>query len=385
MPRAPLITLLLLLTLVSWPAVAVEGDYADTEAELEAVRERIESVRQSLAEDESERDEAEAALEESDRRVERAARALRAAQQERSELAARVADLEAEMAERDEALQAQRQRLAQQLRAVWQGGRDAGLRVLLNQEDPSALQRLLAYHGRLDAARRAELVNIIDELERLQALETELEEEAAALARAEDEAEARRDELAQERAQQRERLQALEARLAETGERLVRMEADEQRLQGLLDELAEELAAVPDRDLRDLQFREHRGELPWPVDGALVARFGEARDIGDIKWRGLVIEAENGTEVQAVATGQVVYADWFRGLGLLVIVDHGEGYLSLYGYNESLFVEEGDSVQAGAVVASVGASGGRREPGLYFEVRADGDPVDPLPWLAEAD
>ncbi|ABI57909.1 peptidase M23B [Alkalilimnicola ehrlichii MLHE-1] len=379
---APMLLLITALTLVSPLAAGVEDDLQATEAELEAVRERIEAARQALARDEAERDAAEAALEESDRRVQRAARALRAAEEERAALEARVAELEAKMAERDQHLRAQRERLARQLRAVWQGGRDAGLRVLLNQQDPSALQRLLAYHSRLDAARRADLVSVIETLERLQSLEQRLQEQSEALARAEMAARERRAELAREREQQRRRLARLEASLAETGEQLMRMEEDEQRLQGLLDELAEELAAVPERDLQDLRFREHRGALPWPVEGRLGARFGDSRELGNIKWRGLVIDAENGTEVQAVATGQVVYADWFRGLGLLVILDHGDGYLSLYGYNESLFVEEGEWVQAGAVLASVGASGGRREPGLYFEVRADGDPVDPLPWLA---
>lgn len=379
---APALLLIVALALIPPLAFGVEDELEATEAELEAVRERIEAVRRSLARDEAERDEAETALEESDRRVQRAARALREAEAERAGLAARVAELEAEMAERDRHLQAQRERLAQQLRAVWQGGRDAGLRVLLHQEDPSALQRLLAYHSRLDAARRADLAEVIETLERLETLEARLQSRSEALVRAETEARERQAELARERETQRRRLARLEASLAESGEELVRMEEDEQRLQGLLDELTEELAAVPERDLADLRFRDHRGELPWPVQGRVAAGFGDDRELGNMKWRGLVIDAENGAEVQAVATGQVVYADWFRGLGLLVILDHGDGYLSLYGYNESLYVAEGEWVQAGAVLASVGASGGRREPGLYFEVRADGDPVDPRPWLA---
>jgi murein hydrolase activator len=129
-------------------------------------------------------------------------------------------------------------------------------------------------------------------------------------------------------------------------------------------------------------FAHLRGQLSWPVAGRVTAAYGDTRATG-VRWDGMVVATERGAAVKAVSSGRVVYADWLPGLGLLAIVDHGEGYLSLYGHNERLYKAAGESVTAGDVIAAAGDSGGRPEPELYFEIRRDGRPVDPRPWFRE--
>src|SRR5699024_286300 len=138
---------------------------------------------------------------------------------------------------------------------------------------------------------------------------------------------------------------------------------------------------VKDAQLGKQPFRNRRGALDWPVRGSLLARFGQDRDLGDVRWNGIVIKNKAGAPIQAVAHGRVVFADWLRGFGLLVIIDHGEGFMTLYGHNEAVFKENGDWVRPGDIIATVGTGGRPRATGLYFEVRSGGKPLDPLRWL----
>jgi septal ring factor EnvC (AmiA/AmiB activator) len=158
------------------------------------------------------------------------------------------------------------------------------------------------------------------------------------------------------------------------------MAEDQEELQRLL-ELIEQAVADLEVPAEYQAFEAFRGQLPWPVAGRASNRFGARRGQGTLRWQGLVIPAEEGSTVNAIHHGRVVFADWFRGSGLLLIIDHGDGFMSLYAHNEALLREVGEWVSAGAAVATVGNSGGRAEPGLYFEIRKDGKPTDPVAWL----
>ena len=158
--------------------------------------------------------------------------------------------------------------------------------------------------------------------------------------------------------------------------------------QGGLEKLVRELRRALERidkfptDSKDA-FAKLRGKLAWPVAGKLLASFGQTR-AGGVKWDGVLVSGSQGAAVRAVYHGRVVYADWLSGLGLLTIIDHGDGYLSLYGHNERLYKEVGERVTAGDTIATVGDSGGRSTPALYFEIRKAGRPVDPRPWFKSA-
>jgi len=160
---------------------------------------------------------------------------------------------------------------------------------------------------------------------------------------------------------------------------LASLEADAERLQALLEDLADVLADIPPQ-IESTPFAELRGQLPKPVSGPLRARFGDIRS-GNARWDGWLIAAEEGREVQAIAYGRVAYSDWLRGYGLIMIIDHGDGFMSLYGHNQALLADVGDWVSPGQAIALVGNSGGETESGVYFQLRRDGETINPARWI----
>lgn len=363
-------------------APAATDRAARTRAELEALRERIESVRESLAAERRRRDRASDALAGIEQRIGRLAGRIEALDDDIAGARARLERLRQRRADVLEELGAHRGTLADQLRAAYRLGRQPALRLLLRQDDPAALARALGYYRYFNRARVAAI-------ERAHALVTELEDVSARTRDAEARLEADRAELDRRRAaledaraERRRLLARLQRSIEDKGQRLEALEADRERLRGLLRDLAPVLDDIPAAPLEARPFPTRQGELAWPVRGGLRARFGAARASGRTTWQGIVIAADAGTRVRAVYHGRVVFADWLSGFGQLIIVDHLDGYYSLYGYNERLLRGTGDWVAPGDAIATVGESGGRGEPGLYFEIRRQGQPVDPLPWLA---
>jgi septal ring factor EnvC (AmiA/AmiB activator) len=174
----------------------------------------------------------------------------------------------------------------------------------------------------------------------------------------------------------------LNTQLDNQGGELKHLQTDEKQLQALVRSLQELLSDIPVEASQQKPFKALKGQLRWPARGQLVKRFGSLRGNSGLKWQGVLIEAPEGGQVRAVSKGRVAFADWMRGFGLLLIIDHGDGYMSLYGQNEALYKEVGEWVDSGEVVATLGASGGQTEAGLYFEIRHNGHPVNPLSWCA---
>ncbi|WP_349618102.1 murein hydrolase activator EnvC family protein [Azotobacter salinestris] len=316
----------------------------------------------------------------------------------------------------------QQRLIAAQIRAAYQSGRQEHLRLLLNQQQPELLSRTLTYYGYLDQARREQLEALDATLRQLAEIEQDLATRQARLGERKGELEQRRERLAalrQERQQvltrlNREyasgaqKLKAREEEQAELGQVLQRIEealarqareAEEARQRALAErrrqqELEEQrrhagaTASASEAPYLSSQgaapdgpFARARGSLPWPVDGRLLAPYGSPRGEDDrTRWDGVLIGASAGSPVRAIHAGRVVFADWLRGSGLLVILDHGNGYLSLYGHNESLLKGAGDMVRAGEPIATVGTSGGQDMPALYFAIRQQGRPSDPALW-----
>jgi septal ring factor EnvC (AmiA/AmiB activator) len=189
-----------------------------------------------------------------------------------------------------------------------------------------------------------------------------------------------RDALETSRRERGELLADLNRDIHNTKQRLSQLKEDEQSLQELVKRLRRALAEIPSPRGPGKSFAQLKGRLRLPAEGAIAARFGMPRQVGQLKWQGILIDAPDGADVNAVAAGRVVFADWLRGFGLLLIIDHGDGYMSLYGYNQGLHKNVGDSVKAGELIATVGNSGSHSQSGLYFEIRHQGSPVDPLLW-----
>ena len=376
-------------------AAAAGAGTGATEAELRELRARIDRLQRNLATAEETRGEAAGELRANARAVSEAHRALFALGTRRAALEAELAAIGTRQAELRARIAGEEAAAAKLLRLQYEQGTPDRLRLALEGRDAATVARHIVYYGYIQQA-RARLV-------------AELREKAEAAAALEADARARRDELA---ANQREgekearRLEkeraaraALVAKLADDiarGRREIgRLQRDEARLARLVDEITRALAAPPagkapgraieraaDASSAFKPFRSLKGNLQLPVRGELANRFGAPREETGVNWKGLFIRCVSGEVVHAVADGRVVYADWLRGFGNLLILDHGQGFMSLYANNEGLLRQVGESVRGGDPVARVGATGGDAESGLYFELRRDGKPFDPLAWVA---
>jgi len=353
---------------------------AQKEAELKKVKSRIERVRKNVNQDIEKRDRLSAQLRDAELGVQEARRRLEALRAQRIESESRLKELEREQAERDRELAAERGALAGELRAAYVNGREEQLKLLLNQQDPAEFGRMLAYYGYFGRARADRIGNIRDKLEHLALVREKIAAENDRLQGLESRQEA---ELATLRSVQQQRTQtvkAIESQIKTRGGELQRLESQAKGLEKLIADLRKALRNVP--VAKQAPFEPLRGKLPWPVQqGKVLARFGQPRAGGSMRWQGMLIGTDRGARVRAPFAGRVVYADWLPGMGLMIVLDHGGGYLSLYGHNEQVFHGVGDAIAAGDVIGSVGDSGGHNQPALYFEVRRGREPVNPENWL----
>jgi murein hydrolase activator len=350
------------------------------EAELKRVNARIERVRKAVNADLQRRDTLSAELRDAELGVQEARRQLEEARAQRVASEARVKELEREQARREAELGAERGALAGELRTAYVNGREEQLKLLLNQQDPASFGRMLAYYGYFGRARAGRIDSIRDQLEHL----TLVRERLAAEGRRLEAIEARQEqELEALRGAQDKRARAvgaINAQIKAQGGELKRLESQARGLEKLVAELRKALDNPP--VAKQAPFEPLRGKLPWPVpQGKVLARYGQPRAGGSLRWQGMLIGTERGARVRAPFAGRVAYADWLPGMGLMIVLDHGGGYLSLYGHNDQLFRKIGEAVAAGDVIGSVGDSGGNDQAALYFEVRRGRQPVNPEIWL----
>lgn len=281
------------------------------------------------------------------------------------------------------AKQQQQSEVATQVASAYQLGQQSQVKLLLNQESPERVSRMLKYHQYFLAARAEKLAAYVATLQQLDELEPRIAAKTIELSNSQKTLQARHEELKQRQKDRQQALAKINSTLKNKDQELRQLEEDRKRLQALLQQVTHTVGSVPLPSGNE-KFSSRKGRLPWPTEGKVIHRFGSARVTGQMQWSGLMIRAAEGKPVVAVHHGRVVFADYFRGHGLLLIVDHGEGFLSLYAHNQSLFKTTGDWVRAGDAIASVGNSGGQAETGLYFEIRHNGKPTDPATWLARA-
>ncbi|MBI2994333.1 MAG: peptidoglycan DD-metalloendopeptidase family protein [Gammaproteobacteria bacterium] len=359
---------------IAAPAWAV-----DEAARLDEIRGRIEDMQTALrkAHDESdallaELQHAEAAIGQTRARVSR----IGAEAERKSD---RLGELRMQEESQRSVLAQQRAELADQIRTAYASGRHDYLKLLLNQEDPALLGRMLAYHDYASRARARDIEVVVSALNSLADTQSDIANEAIRLEELQTLETARLAELETQRESRGLVLARLRETISSRDRELALLQRNEQELARLLDKLRG--AGPAARPLEDVPpFISLKGKLKWPAAGPLTHRFGDPRMGGRLRFQGVTIGAPTGSDVRAVGTGKVIFADWFRNMGLLVIIDHGEEFMSLYGHNESLLKKPGDFVQAGEIVAKVGDTGGQEQAGLYFEIRQSGNPLDPYQW-----
>ncbi len=378
--RSPGTAVLLLWLLAAvMPPAAAAGTAGQTASDLVRLRERIERVSREVGRDALEKDRLAANLRDAELAVASARRDLDGMHAEVVSRSAQRAALAAERERERAALQARRSALAQQLRVAYLLGRNEPLQLLLNQQDPAQASRMFAWYGYFGRARAGQIAAIGERLHHIDTLDSELAEQEKALAQLQRDSRQQLQRLESGRDQRQQALANLQTEARSRTANLARLRSQQADLERLLRELSRVVRPSGPLDSSSA-FGRRRGQLDWPVSGRLSASYGEVRASG-VNWQGTVVSTTRGAPVHAVSAGRVIYADWLPGLGLLTIVDHGAGYLSLYGYNDSLRKAAGESVATGDVIATAGDSGGRPEPQLYFEIRRRGKPLDPRPWF----
>lgn len=345
--------------------------------ELDRLRDQISRLTATLNQDKTELNSLHGEL----ARVESAMQALNRSiydtQTDISGRAARIRASEAEIARIDAELVTQRAQLKNIIVASYISGRAEYLKLLLNQENPGDVGRFLTYYRYLSQHRADDILEFEDTVEHLRRTRAGLTSEQAELKLLEEAQLSQRRELVDALRTRNSVVAALEQGIGSKQQRLEHMKQDERRLQHLLQGIGD---AAPNASGPDLRFGRMRGKLSMPLRGSISAHFGETRWGTDIPWQGIFVGAAEGTEVSAIFPGRVAFADWLRGYGLLVILDHGDGFMSLYSHNQLLFKQVGEWVEMGESIALVGSSGGQTNAGLYFEVRKNGEPLNPLIW-----
>jgi len=384
--------LVLLLVLASPAAEPAAPGAREKERELRELRGRIEALQKRLAAAEESKSEAADALRESERAISEANRELRELGSQAREHNRRLAELNAETLQRERALRAQQAALADLLYRHYLGGQAEPLRLLLNREDPGQIARRLHYFGYISRARADLIGELRAGLARLNELTQEAESKAAELSAVTAEQRAQRARLEREKRARNLVLAKISRDIDQQRREIGTLKQNEARLAKLVASLAKLIAPgktaprprgdrAPVAPPADSAIGRLKGRMSPPVRGELANRFDSPRSDGGVLWKGLFIAARAGEEVRAIADGRVVFADWLRGFGNLLIIDHGDAFMSLYGNNEALYKRVGDIIHGGETVAAVGNSGGNPRSGLYFELRYQGLPLDPLDWV----
>jgi len=416
----------LTLTCLLQPAFADER--AQTQQQLEATRQDIGELKKLLGKLQEEKSGAQKDLRSTETEIGKLEKQVEALQQELKKSEGELLRLDSEKKKLNSAKVEQQRLIAIQARAAYQGGRQEYLKLLLNQQNPEKFARTLTYYDYLSQARLAQLKGFNETLRQLANVESDINTQQAQLLTQKSSLDSQRAELDKVRADRQQVLAKINADVKNRDQKLQAREQDQADLAKVLKTIEETLARqareaeagrqkaliaqqeaekkrqreaesvatdAPRKPVKSTPgalvssagvsyggpFSQARGKLPWPVDGRLLARFGESRgDDARAKWDGVMISANAGTQVHAVHGGRVVFADWLRGAGQLVILDHGNGYLSLYGHNQTLLKSAGDIVKAGDVISTVGNSGGQATPALYFAIRQQGRPSDPAQW-----
>jgi septal ring factor EnvC (AmiA/AmiB activator) len=382
-----------LLSLTFCCLTLVNVAYAGQREELENLRERIADVQREMDRTSESKSEAADALRESERAISNSNRKLaelaalqRAADQKLGKLQSQQEKLNADMA-------GQRALLGKLLYQQYLGGKHEYLKLLLNNQDPNQVARDLRYYQYIARGRANWLANLRESLAVLDKISASTRDQRAELASLREEQTAQKKTLEKEKHARQHMLAKISKQLHQQRREIARLQRDENRLAQLVDKLTKILAEpksnslfrndnLPDDRFDGRPFDQLKGKLALPVRGVITNRFGTPRPESRVHWKGLFLRTSSGQAVKAIAAGRVVFADWLRGFGNLMIIDHGKGYMSLYANNETLYKQVGDVLSGGDTIATVGNTGGNEDFGLYFEIRHESKPLDPMKWVA---
>jgi murein hydrolase activator len=359
--------LVLLLCLSS--SLVFAQDQNEVQRELSQLKGQIQQTENELKEQQKAFKAAQESLQSADQSLAKLARQMRQINADLTELQKQQAQLEAEQRLLQKSFELQQSLLAQQVKAAYVTGQHDYTKMLLNQQDSNKLERVLTYYQYLAQAR-------VQQLSQIEHLDQTLQNKAQLQQQLRAQLEQQQLELTEAKSTQQASVKKIKSFLQDQQQQLNYLKQNEQSLQSTLNKLKSAAIAAKKR----LDLPKTKGQLPWPVQGDILQGYGEKRLAG-VSSQGILIAAAEGSRVKAVADGQVIYADWLKGYGWVIVLDHGNGVMSLYGHNQTLLKKPGESVTASDAVALVGASGGQAQAGLYFEIRQKGSAINPITWL----
>jgi murein hydrolase activator len=379
---------------------------------LEDVHKKIESLKKELSASRGAHKDAADELKASEKAISEAKKKLYQIQLKQQAHDAELKSLKEQSLKLNDQLADQQKQLSQQLYQQYLHHHQSYTQLILENKDPNSISRDLKYYSYIAKARSEVIADMQANLDKIEALNQKTEATLIQIAELKTKQETEKQTLEQEKIKKAEVVTSLSKKIASQNKEINKLKRDEKNLSSLVTKLTKIAAEarkkrlkkseqnkvvktkpsnakesviakneqLPDRDFDGINFSKLKGKLRLPVKGELINRYGSSRADTGVNWKGLFIKAQEGNEVKSVASGEVVFADWMRGFGNLIIVDHGSGYMSLYGNNQALLKEVGDEVKAGDTIAAVGNSGGNNTNGLYYELRKNSVPFDPLSW-----
>jgi septal ring factor EnvC (AmiA/AmiB activator) len=379
----PLLRKLLLTLLVAGlvsGSFAIAADKATSEKQLKSVLRKIDKLKQAIDVKEDSKSRYIKQLKTIEGDIGRLGQKIRALGKEIVGKKSELKSLRATRLEHQRRLSRENEYLAEQVYAAFTLGRQEKVKLLFSQQDPETLQRNLVYYQYFSNA-RVDLINAVQgSIDKIIETEQLIQQARLDLEKNQQSLNQQKKQLAQDLGKRKTIISSLDKQLKKQGGNLSRLEDEATQLQNLIKSIEKLFVDAPESAISRKSFAKLKGKLAWPLKGKLRKLFGRTKPQSDLRWQGVRIEAASGSHVMAVSHGRVAFADWLRGLGNLIIIDHGNSYLSLYGHNESLFKTAGDWVEAGEVISSVGSSGGEQKAGLYFEIRKKGKPQNPTRW-----
>jgi len=375
--------------LVFTPSIYADNDFdsglsdeqrEEKKEELENLRQRMSELRQKIEKKQEEKNSATKFLKDIEVRIGERAYVLKKINRHLRKKKRELKKLKKQHRKTLNKLASQRNILSEQIRSSYMIGRQEYLKLLLNQENPAAIGRTLTYYDYFHKARSHNIDEAVVTIEKLNHLTLQVKTKAEELKASRKQQRVEKQKLEDDFIDRSIVIKQMEDEIAKQGNRMKTFVANEQLLQELLKEIRNIMPSMLTEIDKRETFAKRRGRLKWPVKGKVKRLFGKSRQAANLKWNGVLIPSREGKDVKAISHGRVAYADWLRGYGMLVIIDHGDGYMTLYGYNQALYKETGDWVEEGEVIATVGRSGGQLKSALYFEVRVKGQPSNPTKW-----
>ncbi len=375
--------LLFVFIVLSTLSLSVNAAKTDQEKQLEKLRQTINSLKKELASTRTNRDEINKTLEKQEKNIGELSKKARKIESELKERQHKLKDLRDERSQLNDKKRHQENLVGDYINAAYRLGQQGNLRLLLNQEDPSRVSRNLRYYDYFVQARSEKITQYLTTIDRINSIEPEIAYETEKVRQNFASLSAQKDKLQEAQRSRRKVLASLNERINSQDKKLRSKMEDRRQLQKLLAKVIENISDIHFKG-SETSFSSLKGKLPWPTKGKVVKRFGSNRIANKMKWEGMLISSNPGDPVQSVHYGRVIFSDYLRGHGLLIIVDHGTGFMSLYAHNQALYKELGEWVEQGDIIASVGSSGGQHDSALYFELRYNGKPTNPQRWLRRA-